>query len=273
MAVSDGSRVAAPDKEVPIKTQDPTAGARARVLCGLGIALAFTLSPGAAWAQIRQVPDPQAAQLDIIRGVIKPSAEAVLSSQIEGRISRLPFKDGQRFKKGSTLVRLDCDKYEAELAASYAEHEARKKSLQNTLRLARLQAIGKVEVDIAKAEAQKAWAGVRVAKVNVRGCRVKAPFAGRVVQVMVNEHENVFPNDLLVSILDDSRLEIELILPSKSLSWVVKDTTFEFEVDETGRIYEAKVEEIGASVDPVSQTIRYRPRVSSIRSRPLNRAS
>ncbi len=63
-------------------------------------------------------------------------------------------------------------------------------------------------------------------------------------------------NDQLLSILDESRLESELILPSKALAWLRKGAHFELAVDETGRSYVGVMKELGANVDPVSRTIR-----------------
>lgn len=223
---------------------------------GIAICLVVAIMPGTGRSDTGNSTIQKVSELETIRGVVRPAAQAVLSSQIEGRISRLPFKEGQRFRRGNTLVHLDCAKYEAELAAARAEHEARTKTLQNNLGLSRLDAIGSLEVDISKAEARKALAGILIAKVKVNGCRIKAPFSGRIVKVMVNEHENVFPNDQLISILNDNRLEIELILPSKALAWLKKGASFNFAVDETGRSYVGVLKELGASVDPVSQTIR-----------------
>jgi len=73
---------------------------------------------------------------------------------------------------------------------------------------------------------------------------------------MVNEHESVGPDQKLLSILSDEKLEIELIVPSGWLTWLKKGVEFQFLIDETGLDYKAKVEQLGASVDPVSQTIR-----------------
>ncbi len=232
---------------------------RTRIRLTAVLVATLAMMPGAGWGQMGKMParpEPKMAELNIIRGVVKPVSEAVLSSQIQGRISRLYFKDGQRFRKGNSLVSLDCTKYKAELAAASAEHQARKMALKNDKRLAKLNAIGKLELEVSKAELQRALAGVKIAKTNVSGCVIKAPFSGRVVQLMVNEHENVFPNDQLVNILDDTSLEIELILSSKSLAWLKKGTRFRFVVDETTRTYPAMVQEVGASVDPVSQTVR-----------------
>ncbi len=236
-----------------------TSCTKTRIWLSAVLVATLAMMPGAVWGQHGKAPatpKQEVAELNSIRGVVKPASEAVLSSQIQGRISRLHFKDGQRFRKGSNLVSLDCTKYKAELAAASAEHRARKMALKNNLRLSTLDSIGKVELEISKAEVERALASVRIATSYVKGCVVKAPFPGRVVKLMVNEHENVFPNDQLVSILDDTSLEIELILSSRSLAWLKKGTRFQFVVDETVRTYPARVREVGASVDPVSQTIR-----------------
>lgn len=201
-------------------------------------------------------PASSAAELSTIRGVVKATAQATLASQVQGQISQLPFKEGQRFRKGALLVALDCSKYEAELASAKAEYRGRKKTYENNLELAKHDSVGTLEIDVSQAEAEKAFAAVSAAQVNVKGCTVRAPFPGRVVKMIVNEHENVFPNDQLISLLDDSLLEIALILPSKSLAWLKVGTPFEYAVDETGLRYPAVVQDIGANVDPASQTVK-----------------
>ncbi len=214
------------------------------------------VTPPSVPAKLALNPESSAPSLDTMRGVVKAASEAVLASQIEGRINSLPFKDGQRFKKGDVLVWMDCAKYEAELAAAQAEHEAKRKTYDNNRRLSEHHAIGQLELEVSQAEAKKAAAAIKIADVKVQGCRVKAPFSGRIVKLIAHEHENVFPNDQVLSILDDSRLEIELILPSRSLTWLKNGTAFTFAVDEIGRHYPAHVTDIGASVDAASQTIR-----------------
>lgn len=203
-------------------------------------------------------PSAQSTRLEggVARGIVKAAAQAVLYAQVQGRVSRLPYKEGQRFEKGHMLVQLDCDKYQAELAVAVAEHEAKDKVFKNNVELGKLNAVSKLDLETSEAEAKKASAAIRVATVNVKGCQIAAPFGGRVVSVMVNEHENVFPNDKLISLLNDRSLEIELVLPSASLSWLKRKSQFTFVVDETRRSYPAKVGEIGASVDAASQTIK-----------------
>lgn len=228
------------------------------LICGSIVGGWLLTSMVLAMAGTKSDPKPasSAAELSTIRGVVKATAQATLASQVQGRISQLPFKEGQRFKKGALLVALDCSKYEAELASAQAEHRGKKKTYENNLRLAEHDSVGTLELDISQVEADKAFAAMSAAQVNVKGCTVRAPFPGRVVKMIVNEHENVFPNDQLISLLDDSLLEIELILPSRSLAWLKVGTPFEYAVDETGLRYPAVVQDIGANVDPASQTVK-----------------
>jgi RND family efflux transporter MFP subunit len=198
----------------------------------------------------------QSSDLNAVRGVVKPSEEAVISSELQARVKRMPFRDGQWFKKGNLLVEFDCAKYWAELAAAKAELEAREKTAVNNQELAKLHGIGQLEVEVSEAEVKQAKAAVRSANVAVRHCKITAPFSGRVVKTLVNPHESVNPYDEVMSVLNDKTFEIELILPSTSLRWVTKKSTFKFFIDETQELYLAEVVEIGARVDPVSQTIR-----------------
>ncbi|HBR50777.1 MAG TPA: hypothetical protein DEA71_11895 [Nitrospira sp.] len=192
----------------------------------------------------------------VARGIVKAVSRAVLYAQIQGRVNQVPYREGQRFVKGATLVQLECDKYQAELAAAAAEHEGKSKTFQNNKELAKLNAVSTLELEVSEADAKKSGATRRIAEINVRGCHLAAPFTGRVVDVMVHEHENVFPNDKLLSVLDDTSLEIELVLPSMALTWLKKQARFTFVVDETGQGYAARVKEIGATVDAASQTVK-----------------
>ena len=183
---------------------------------GLMVFWMAMVAPQAAWPKDERSPMMMRGVNGALRGIVKASTQAVLYSQIQGRVSQVPVREGQRFDKGATLVEIDCDKYRAELAGALAEHEAKDKTVRNNRELTKLNAVSTLELEISEAEVKKAAASIRLAEINVRSCHIAAPFSGRVVAVMVNEHENVFPNDKLLSLLDDTSLEIELVLPSST---------------------------------------------------------
>ncbi|MDH4153737.1 MAG: efflux RND transporter periplasmic adaptor subunit [Nitrospira sp.] len=226
------------------------------VITAMLLAVMAMAVPSTGWPKGDRPAQPTKQESGVARGIVKAVSQAVLYAQIQGRVNQVPYKEGQRFVKGATLVQLECDKYQAELAVAAAEHEGKNKTFQNNKELAKLNAVSTLDLEVSEADAKKAGAARRIAEINVRGCHLAAPFAGRIVDVMVHEHENVFPNDKLLSVLDDTSLEIELVLPSMALSWLKRQARFTFIVDETGQGYQAKVKEIGASVDAASQTVK-----------------
>ena len=194
-------------------------------------------------------------ELTTIRGLVKPSVSAILSSEIAAQIESIEFKDGDVFKKGDLLVKFDCSYYYAQLASAKAELESAKKQLENKDQLFKLSASSQIEVELAAVEVKKAEANIRVNNINVSRCKIKAPYNGRVIETMVNEFESVAKDQELISILDEEKLEIEVIVPSNWLTWIKTGVSFDFHVDETNKIYKAKIVKLGAVVDPVSQTI------------------
>jgi membrane fusion protein, multidrug efflux system len=196
------------------------------------------------------------SNIENIRGLVKPRNRAVLSSEISGRIAQIMFKPGQRFNKDEVLIRFDCSMYDAELASARARFNAENKRFENNQKLLELNATSDIEVELSRAEMEMAKADVTIKNIRSGNCRITAPYSGRVIDLIVNEHESVLQDQELISILDDQVLEIELIVPSAWLISLSNGEGFTFAVDETGREYSARIIQIGATVDPVSQTVR-----------------
>lgn len=193
---------------------------------------------------------------DNVRGLIKPVEKAVISSEIRGKITDIPFKSGDAFKKGDLLVSFDCSFYRADMASADAAYKSKQKVYENNKQLLALNAISDIDVDISRSEVEMARAERTMRAIRVNQCKIKAPYSGRVIELAVSEHETVPAEKELLSILNDSDLEIELIVPSNWLNWLTVNETFSFQIDETGKTLDAKVSKMGAVVDPVSQTIK-----------------
>mgnify|MGYP002622725699 CR=1 FL=1 len=191
-----------------------------------------------------------------VRGLIKPVEKAVISSQKSAKIDDIPFKAGDRFKKGDMLVKFDCSFYRADLASAEAAYKSKQNIYENNKQLLALNAISDIDVSISKSEVEVARADRTMRAIRVSQCKINAPYNGRVIELAVNEHETVPADAEILSILNDTELEIELIVPSNWLTWLSEGEPFTFLIDETGMTLDAKVVKIGAVVDPVSQTIK-----------------
>lgn len=198
---------------------------------------------------------PAAAQELTARGVIAPRIEATLAAQIAGRIARLPVDRGQLVKAGEVVAEFDCALEQARLKGAQADHEGARARLVNLQRLDRMGSAGKVEVQIAAAEADRAAAVLEERQGVVRYCVVTAPFSGVVVDVPVHAFESVEAGRPLVSLLDHRSLRIVALTPSAWAAWLKPGAALKFTVDETGESFPAVVSHLDGRIDPGSQTI------------------
>ncbi len=192
----------------------------------------------------------------MIRGIIQPRAKASLSAEVPSRIIRLPFREGESFRKGDVLVEYDCARFEAARKAARAAWRAASLKARSKRRLVKYQAAGRLEAAVAEAESEKARAEMEAAAVEVRKCRLVAPFEGRVVELHAQAHETPGTGRPVMTVIDLSRLEVEVIAPSRWLARLRPGARFIFRVDETGDVLKGRIERIGAMVDAVSQTVR-----------------
>lgn len=203
-------------------------------------------------------PPAASAALDSreIRAQLMPRRYTTLAAEIGAKINRLPLAEGASFKQGQLLVQFDCSLQQAQQAKAEAALMAADTSWKGNQKLAQLNSVGQVELDVSKAEMLKAQAEVAASRTLLGKCQISAPFAGRIAEQKAREQQYVQPGQALMEILDDSALELEFIVPSRWLSWVRSGSAFQVSIDETGKTYPAKVQRIGAKVDPISQSVK-----------------
>lgn len=192
----------------------------------------------------------------VVRGIVRPVRQASIGTDLPARISRLHFREAEAFKQGNILVSFDCERMRAEQAASLASAREMKLTFESQAYLERRGAVGKLDVEIARARFDKADAEAGALGARVKQCEIVAPFDGRVTELKINEHELPSGGQPFISIVEESRFEIDLIVPSQSLRYLRAGATFEFRIDETARAYRVELLRTGAIVDPVSQSVK-----------------
>lgn len=199
---------------------------------------------------------PVDEQADQVRGVVQASQEATLASRMTARIVSMPYKVGTKFGQGAALVQLDCSQLRAELAASRAATAAYKTQYDTNVELDQYQAIGTNEVKISKANLAKAQGESVAIAAQLGDCAIRAPFVGVVVEEIAHRGEVAASGQPLIKLQGGGALEAELIVPSNWLTWIKPGVPFDFTIDETREKISGVVKRLGASVDPVSKTIR-----------------
>lgn len=187
---------------------------------------------------------------------IMPRQSTVLSSEIAGRVTDLEVKEGDSFQSGQTIARLDCSMHRARLDKATAQAKEAEQILAVNKQLDTLGSISVLEVSVADSRLSAARAEANLMQAVVDRCEIQAPFSGKVSILHVKAHQYVAEGQELVGILDDSELDVEMVVPSRWLSGLKIEQKFQVSIDETGKSYPAYITRFGAAIDPVSQSIK-----------------
>ena len=199
--------------------------------------------------------EPVRAEPLTARGVVRSEARLELRTDLDAVVTAAPARSGLRFAKGDPLVAFDCRRHRADLAAAHAESEAARIEARSKRRLHRHGAVGRADLDRTAALHRGAGARAKALAIRLASCTLHAPFAGRVVAVSARTGARPRPGEPLVTVVDDRRLRIEIVAPSRWLRWARPGRRFRFRVDETGRTHAARLVGTGAEVDPRTQTV------------------
>lgn len=186
------------------------------------------------------------------RAVVKAVNKAEIASALAGRVSRLPFALGDAFEKGDLLIGIDCELYQARASKVAIDVEAARARREGAL----------AESDYARLKAELA-----AAQTHTRRCEISAPWPGRVAAVAVSRYEHVAQQQPVMTILDDSQLEAEVVVPASWLAWLRSGHSLRLRVDGLEDTIEAQVAAISPAIDGASQTAVIR--TNTLRDTPL----
>ena len=154
------------------------------------------------------------------RALVVASQEAILSSELAARIENIAVKEMQRFKKGDLLIQFDCSLYEAQKDVVSANANSALIKMESDEQMLQMRTIGKYDLELSKSEYEKAKAELLIAELNLKRCKISAPFDGAVEEILVNTFETIQPQVELMKIIQTDVLELEMVVSSEWISWL-----------------------------------------------------
>ncbi len=140
--------------------------------------------PGVSTALVREISHEAEIRLS---GTVFANREANLGAGFPGKVEKLYYPEGTRVQEGQLLAELSGEM----LAKAKAEYLTLEKDYNRVKRLAERGTVSRQEYDHLKARYEASEAQYELA---LKNTRIKAPFAGTIVDYLVNEGENYFLN-------------------------------------------------------------------------------
>ncbi|HSJ00981.1 MAG: efflux RND transporter periplasmic adaptor subunit [Verrucomicrobium sp.] len=247
-------------------------------LAGCALLALASCSHGKAEATTAPPPPPEAPPVQVatqaaveqpmprylrVTGQLQGARQAMVAADAAGKVVEAPIERGTLVKTGDVLIRLDdrnaklsLQEAEASLAETQLKVEWQKSELARNEPLAKTKAISdsdfqKRKVDVASAEASLAAALARrdQAQKTVNDVVIRAPFGGTVAERLTELGEYVGNNSEVASLVETTRLRLQLNIPEPSVGRIKEGQKVEFNVPAYhGRNFVGTVKFIGASV-------------------------
>lgn len=210
-----------------------------------------------------------------VKVVLFPIREAEIVSRIDGTVKLCALKMGENFKKGDLIMQIDDTRQRIELARSQARlrdvkvqakfaHEtylSYKKLFEENVQSHNELARRKAEADSLHARELIAAADLSEAQLMLSYCVFKAPFTGRLEQLLCREHETVRAGQPVFRIIDDSSLLAVMNIPQEFPIKVGSEVKMRFRNGSV--IVSGKVREISPRADHRSGTVEVKVQVQN----------
>ncbi|MBF0602687.1 MAG: efflux RND transporter periplasmic adaptor subunit [Nitrospirae bacterium] len=219
------------------------------------MALGHAGEPGS-YSRTHDLSTVEETPVEPLRGLLVASQEAILSSELAGRILEIRHETRQHFKKGEVLIRFHCPDREGRLQKANAQLTAINQRLKVNRKLVELRSTSTLDVELLEAERHGAIAEVAIQQAEVDKCLLYAPFAGKIAERLVKPFESVSIGQPLLDIVGDGPFEIHCLLPSHLFVNTQVGMPITIVLDETKHRYHARISNFGGRINPAGQTVR-----------------
>jgi membrane fusion protein (multidrug efflux system) len=197
-------------------------------------------------------------------GALIAEDSVMLSPEIDGRIEKLLFREGQPVKKGEVLVVLDSAEARARLAGTQADLKLAESRYKRNEELVARNFISRQALDESRASLDILRAHIQQDQVALDKTVIRAPFTAVAGLRQVSPGAYVNKGDAIVRLDALGTLKLEVPVPEIYLPLVRIGLPITLTVDALpGKTFSGKVHAIDPVVDPVSRNVRVRARIAN----------
>jgi membrane fusion protein, multidrug efflux system len=166
-----------------------------------------------------QMPPPVVEVAPVVSGAVNRTVEAVgtlranesvtIRPEIAGRIVAIGFGEGEKVRKGATLITLDDSVYRAEVAEKSANRKLSELAYERAKLLVEKKAASIEVKDRAEAQLEADDAALQLARSRLDKTRIIAPFDGTIGLRTVSVGDFVDVGQVLVNLVDIDLLKVD----------------------------------------------------------------
>ena len=191
-------------------------------------------------------------------GLLKANKEAIIKSEISGKIKEVSFEEGSEVSKGDVLIKFEDDGNRAEVDKYEAEYALRQNEFNMNRTLYQQKAGSQQKYKESEASMKVAKANLSNARFQLSRTVIKAPFSGKIGILKGATHPGnvVQPNTELVYLVDNSKIKVEFLIPAKYIEDIAVGQAVEVTLEAfPNKVFSGAVEAIDSAIDTKNHSI------------------
>lgn len=207
------------------------------------------LMPGAGWA---------AGDKPAVKTVLFPFRETVIAARVDSILQPYRVRIGEPFKTGEVLVALDDARFLIEVKRADEQYDFARATYEDRKKLHEQNFTSDYELRRAEFDYRQSESNLADARLNLSFCTVKAPFAGKIVEIMTREYETVRPGQPLCRIIDDNQLLAVMNVPMNDRNLTGVGNPVSIRITDSALTAAGKIYEVTPQADHRTGTVRIR---------------
>jgi membrane fusion protein (multidrug efflux system) len=189
-------------------------------------------------------------------GTLKAQQDIQIYNQEEGRITSLPFYEGDNIQAGDIVARLDDRLLKAQLTRAAALRKKAEKDKKRTQGLAKRQFISEAQMTEAETNLAVTQADEKALQTRLNYMTIRAPISGTVTQRLTEPGNIAGRYTHLLTISDQSSLITEVTVSELFLNKLKEKDSVMLSIDALGKTpaIEGTIARIHPTVDPATRT-------------------
>lgn len=205
-----------------------------------------------------------------VQGALFPREHAVMSSEVEGRVTEVIADFGDRVTAGQLMLKINPREYELRVeTAQAALDQARAKLANSTAKYGRAKALKEAasisaeqfdqiasQLQVDQADTESAEEALAMARKKRGDTEIRAPFNGSVQKRMVSLGEYVAPGKEIYELIATDPIKLRCPMPERFVPLARLGMPVKLAIDaDQGRPYTGKITRIAPALDESSRTL------------------
>ena len=149
---------------------------------------------------------------------VKATKEAEISFRVSGELIEFPVHPADEVEKGQLLAKLDDRDFKNTVAVRQADYNLAASDYRRIASLRAKKVVSVADYDQANAKMKSSKISLQLARDHLRDTILKAPFAGRIAQTMVENYQSVQAQQPILILQSSSSLDVSIQVPENIIS-------------------------------------------------------